>query len=827
MAIVRALGPGTPGPAGIPYLTPQLAPLLGSPFSLRVLGAAPLATGTVFLSLESAPTPLEEYGALLYPAGAIEIAGFTTDDKGDSPETFAVDALDPSLCGLSVFVQAAVRDDAAQGGAAFSQGLELRVGPAPDQPEPLFVAPITPTGDAPRGNTLADVDGDGVLDAAVFTFGSSPLGGFFLEVYRGLGNGTFGVWESVAVPSGSGSLTAGDFNADGFADFALTVLPGGLQVWLGGSEGLTLAQDLQLLAGSAFAIGVFDLDEDGLLDLTVPTGSPAKVEFFRGRGDGTFEAPTILISEPFGSQEFEIADVTGDGQPDLVGLNNGFSGFVYVSEAQGDGTFGTPQIFDINSSTPEMQVADLDLDGWLDVALSSDTRGLLVLWGSSQGLVEPAVIYEQEFDAVEIAVADFDIDGYPDVFLGGTGDGSWLLRGEPDRSFGLAQEVPAPTIDGLAVGDLNRDGRLDAAAGSTSSDELVSLLGRGPGVFTAMPRLEASGLSLSVTTGDLDLDGFPDVAVGDTLSGDIEVYRGDLEGSFSENATVSTEVSARAVRSADLNGDGRFDLVAGSIFDNAIYIILSEEDRTFAEPVRISAGAAPVHLELVDLDDDGNVDVVAASDTGTRVSVWRGNGDGTFAPIQIYPVSGAAGAVDVADFNLDGNLDIAVSLPSAQRVRLLWGDGQGEFKLAAEDLILEEFPTHVAAGDLDGDGIPDLAVVANFSASAVVRIFLGQGDGGFISSESVVVAATSADELEVADFDGDGRLDVCAAAVFAGAWVGLGDGTGRIAQGTLHRVGKSPRGLAVDDLDLDGHLDVVVATPNSGAAFVLTNRGGE
>jgi hypothetical protein len=143
----------------------------------------------------------------------------------------------------------------------------------------------------------------------------------------------------------------------------------------------------------------------------------------------------------------------------------------------------------------------------------------------------------------------------------------------------------------------------------------------------------------------------------------------------------------------------------------------------FAPVTPFSVGAAPVSVAVGDFNHDGIPDLATANNTDNTVSVLLGNGDGTFrndpnGPLQ---VGGFPSSVAVGDFNRDGVPDLAVANSNDNTVSVLLGNGDsgGTFQ-AATSYPAGPFPSAVAVGDFNGDGAPDLAVATDLGAVGVL-----------------------------------------------------------------------------------------------------------
>jgi len=201
--------------------------------------------------------------------------------------------------------------------------------------------------------------------------------------------------------------------------------------------------------------------------------------------------------------------------------------------------------------------------------------------------------------------------------------------------------------------------------------------------------------------------------------------------------------------------------------------------------------------------------------------------DVSFIARRTFAVDGNVTAVATGDLNGDGVPDLAVVTWDAYHgyVSVLLGNGDGSFQ-NARNLDVGREPRSVAIGDFNGDGVVDLAV-ANLG-SGYVSVHLGNGDGSFRSPRTFA-AGSSPFYVAVADFNGDGWPDLVVANDPDSVLVLLGNGDGTFEAPRTFAAGSAPRCVAVGDFNGDGWLDLAVANagswPGSQYVSVLLGNG--
>jgi hypothetical protein len=354
-----------------------------------------------------------------------------------------------------------------------------------------------------------------------------------------------------------------------------------------------------------------------------------------------FEPAQVYRSGGVGANSVVVADLNGDGKPDLVVANAysgiGCDGGVSVLFGNGDGTFQAARTYPTGfTATIAVVVADVNGDGKPDIIASTSgecypelcINSVIVLLGNGDGTFQAPMSFMSAYDTAALAVADVNGDGKPDVLVTSafltplSGDaGVTVFLGNGDGTFrdGQAYDSGSPGAFGSAAGDLNGDGTPDAVIVHEFSNIGV-LLGNGDGSFQAA-RTYNSGASGSydVAIADLNGDGKPDLIVTNACynsfpcsNSPVSVLRGNGDGTFQAAQLFSTGFrSAKSVAVADVNGDGIPDLIVnhnvpGSPKGSPLSVLLGNGDGTFSgSPLLYSGAGYGNSIAVADVNGDG------------------------------------------------------------------------------------------------------------------------------------------------------------------------------------------------------------------------------
>jgi hypothetical protein len=412
--------------------------------------------------------------------------------------------------------------------------------------------------------------------------------------------------------------------------------------------------------------------------------------------------------------------------------------------------------------------------------------------------------------------------------------------------FGTAS-YPAPAIPLISppqgnapiiTADFNGDGILDMAIlGSTSSITEVSVfIAKTDGTFA--PKADYPVPASGFTVGDFDGDSKLDIVVVNTNGYPVaSILLGNGDGTFQSPAEMNLGIGNgfySEVSSGDLNGDGKLDLVLltpdyGS--GATLAVLLGNGDGTFQSPVTYSLPIGP-YLVIGDFNGDGKPDLAISGPTSNPnpVSVLINNGDGTFDSPVNYDVSGEVEALAVADLNGDGKLDlVAATGGQTSGVSVLLGLGDGTFAspVTYSSNLLSIYSTSIAVADFDGDGGLDLALITSSGANNVVAVLLGNGNGTFQSPPALYSGGLQPQAVVALDAKGDGRPDLAvvgagASPSFASLTVVINRGDGSFPSRAALPVPKYAYSAVVGDFDGDGKPDIAIASETTDSTGQFT-----
>lgn len=547
-------------------------------------------------------------------------------------------------------------------------------------------------------------------------------------------------------------VSVADLNTDSYPDivFLQGGSPGSIRIFYGRKGGVDAGKytDIKALAPVWGTITrkllVADLNGDGRPDLFVPSLGDTSEIFWNDAGGFSADKRTLIPARDAMAGAAE--DLDGNGYNELVIVNNNGPSYVYWGGVDGFSEGNRTQL-PTNNATG-VAIADLDHNGFGDIVFSNSQKGesydtpSFIYWGEKDGY-HPADRDEiWGFGAADVATGDFNQDGFNDLFLSNRESGTRSPQYGPDTYN---------PVDLFVLWGNERSRYSEAA-------------------MTKLPGAAAQSSALAT---DLDGNGHADLVYLTRQGTAVNVFYGDQEG-YSPDKCRRYEISikGRTPLTADLNKDGYLDIVVESSEKDEIAVLLGNQDGF--EKVRIERLGSPQTrfrtAATADMDGDGNPDLLLGGHGFIKIAYGDGKGSFDIQRMKTIETGMYTTKISVADFNGDGLPDLfghhhtpsgrggEYSVYSA----IYWND-HGSFS-GGNRL---ELPTHGAhsgsVADVDNDGNPDI-LIANYnsqnSRNLETFIYWG-GKGGSFSKDSVTrLPGYSPVANLVLDLNGDGINDV-------------------------------------------------------------------
>jgi hypothetical protein len=332
--------------------------------------------------------------------------------------------------------------------------------------------------------------------------------------------------------------------------------------------------------------------------------------------------------------------------------------------------------------------------------------------------------------------------------------------------------IPAGRGPGsVEVADFNADGLPDIVVANLPDSSITVLLNNGNKTFIAATGspFYAGHFPNDITIADFNKDGKSDLAIANHERKYITLLVGNGKGQFKPAVRspvfVNVKPHTHGIIAADFNGDGYLDIGTDSWGVDSIVIIYRDGKGGYSTPVFYAAGRHPYQrLRNADFNKDNKQDIVTTNLDGDNVTIFLGDGKGDFTK-RSFKAGNTPFGVAIGDINADGNPDLAiVNAPTISGgktgndgLTVLLGDGTGNFSmLHGSPFTTGMGPTRVAIGDLNADGVNDIAV-NNYNSGNISVYYMGRK--GLLSSVTIKTG-NHADGLAIHDMDGDGKNDI-------------------------------------------------------------------
>ncbi|MBF9239542.1 T9SS type A sorting domain-containing protein [Hymenobacter sp. BT683] len=344
--------------------------------------------------------------------------------------------------------------------------------------------------------------------------------------------------------------------------------------------------------------------------------------------------------------------MNGDSRLDLIAsITAANSVSVFINQPSASGAFSTATTYANVASFPvRLVVKDVNGDARPDIILAMQQGagvGIMLNSATSPGTFLPLVSYATLGDPRTLAIGDVNSDGRPDVVALNLTDGTVgvLLNSAaaPGTFPKTATIYPAggANSQGIALGDVNGDGRLDLVVGGGGSGSVGVLLNRSalPGTFAPAVSYDSGGsYPQDVAVGDVNGDGRADIVVATGNSGSVGILLNSATtpGTFPGKATTYStgDNGAYSVVLGDVNGDRHPDIVTGNYNTSAgtasvgVFVNSETSPGTFpAVCTNLDSGGTSTHdVAVGDVDGDGRLDIAAVNFASSTAAILRNKG---------------------------------------------------------------------------------------------------------------------------------------------------------------------------------------------------------
>ena len=410
-------------------------------------------------------------------------------------------------------------------------------------------------------------------------------------------------------------------------------------------------------------------------------------------------------------------------------------------------------------------MADVNGDGRPDlVTVSNHDSATGVLLGNGDGTFQPVTAASGVGLSDTPFLADFNGDGIPDSVVLDRSGNILFRKGLAGATNAFAPPVilnpgrPARDITILRIGSQFAIAAADAHYRPHAVDQSIrlhrlDLHGRAPDrrtvIVAPQPAFSTTALPTSLAAADLTGNGLDDLIAANALDNSVTIALQTSPGQFAAPITVPTGIAPSDIAVADVNGDGLPDIVVSDQASGDVTVLLNDPAHSFSKSLRFRASTGPVRPghDLRQLRSSvrsrnrsawsratspatGRNDLVVVNQATHSFTVLAADGNGGFANPQLglttstsdgLSINERPGAIVAGDFNRDGRLDLAVLMEDTGQLWIYSGNGDGTFR--------HTFSIPV------GDEATGLSVVPG-SGNGLLNLLVGNGFGDVLTLEA-------------------------------------------------------------------------------------------
>ena len=448
-------------------------------------------------------------------------------------------------------------------------------------------------------------------------------------------------------------------------------------------------------------------------------------------------------------------------------------------------------------------------------------------------------------------IVDLDKDGYNDLVVANGENGinselsSYVYWGGAEGPESQRSDLPTIGAYDVAIFDINRDGHLDLIFPSSWKDshneanpKLARVYLGGPDRqfknATEQFRIMCIG-TMGIITGDLNHDGYADLVLANSRNKfdkdtDSYVYWGNEEALNIKEPLRLPTYGAESVSLADLNDDASEDIIFSGggeakvywnrngkfSVDDAINIIPEDKDLT-AMPqtgTTIVFGGKVAHATVADINGEGKNYLILATASGVEI-----RSSSNIQKVETHIPLSNLSRVSAGDLNGDGRPDLIVNrrddgMTSETESAIFWNGAEG-FSMDDASWVSTGRPVDNTYGDLNGDGKPEVVIIKCWSGRIGATdsfIYLGSSEGDYSIKRRIDLPRHKAYASCMADLNLDGFTDVILTGTDQGVsriFYGSPDGPSASKYVDIENVAKGINCMEVADINRDGYLDFI------------------
>jgi gliding motility-associated-like protein len=716
-------------------------------------------------------------------------------------------------------------------------------------------------------SAVVDVDGDGRPDLIGQTSTGSVSADFWVaQNISTPGNIEFGAsiayFGGSSLDAGSG-VTSGDLDSDGKPDLIVKHQFGSFFSIIKNNStpgAISLDTPIRFTLGSYGDINISDFNRDGKNDVALKDGSgnnDIRIRINTNSGGALaaadFATEVILDSDLTNFGGMSVADVNGDGKPDIIATDaadvgvfeNNYSGGAFDANAY----VSAYQLQGFSAATYPFSPFVADLNG--------DNKPELILGYTNSSPIRISIFENNNVPAPVISVNTVSPLAAPvGATVTITGNNFSTTASQNHVYFGAvkanvlsatATQITASVPAGAAYAPVSvRVGEL------TSRYRLPFVTTFSPGVtfnsthFGPPVNFTLTNANYDIEVGDLNRDGKPDLLA--EANGGFAFRNTHSSGAISvtslipdDTLSVSSFVNPRL---EDFDGDGLLD--AASVNGLAHRNISTPTEISFQSSIVLGLGAST--MDQADFNNDGKMDLTVTTDlSGLGDLVIKENRSivgsvttgtfGSFSNNIVFNKPAAGGGIASEDFDGDGFADIATTNPLSDNISVYRNAGVLKISntqfASRTDLAAGDNPGRIYKGDFDADGKVDLLLYHGTGANTtLLTVFHNTSTLGNISFTRIDLTNPSATTVAtIADLDGDGKPEILTTSesgnrfsIFKNVHTS-GALTAASFAAPFNTTVTAPRGITTGDLNLDGKPEIIL-TRTTGLLVVYENLIG-